>query len=282
MNSDYRTRTMTREDVALAVDWAAAEGWNPGSNDPTTFRAADPSGFFVGLLDEEPIASISVVRYGANFAFVGLYIVRPGFRGKGFGRRLWRDAMASAAGRQVGLDGVLAQQDNYRKSGFALAWRNARYEGAGLARDSSERRVCPLQQVEWEDVVAYDRPFFPADRSLFLHGWLRQSNAVVLGFVDHGRLQGYGLIRRCRLGWKIGPLFADHEEAAEALYVALAGQAAASEPVSLDIPDTHNAALALTRRHGMRMIFETARMYTGQPPSLPMTRTYGITSFELG
>jgi ribosomal protein S18 acetylase RimI-like enzyme len=282
MDPAYRTRTMTREQAALAIDWAAAEGWNPGLDDADTFYAADPSGFFIGLLDDEPVASISVVKYGADFAFLGFYMVRAGFRGKGLGWRLWQDAMASAAGRQVGLDGVVAQQDNYRKSGFAFAWRNARYEGAGLARGSSDRRVCPLQQVDWDDVVAYDRPFFPADRSLFLHGWLRQPNAVVLGFVDQGRLQGYGLIRRCRVGWKIGPLFADHEDAAEALYVALAGQAAASEPVSLDIPDIHNAALALTRRHGMRMIFETARMYTGKPPSLPMNRTYGITSFELG
>jgi hypothetical protein len=208
--------------------------------------------------------------------------VRRDFRGQGHGSRLWRDAMASVMGRLVGLDGVVAQQDNYRKSGFQLAWRNVRYEGAGLARGSSERRVRPLQQVEWDKVVAYDQPFFNADRSIFLHGWLRQPNAVVLGFVEEGRLQGYGLIRRCRTGWKIGPLFADTEDAAEALYVALAGQAEASEPVSLDIPDNSPAALALARRHGMRMVFETARMYTGTPPALPMQRTYGITTFELG
>jgi ribosomal protein S18 acetylase RimI-like enzyme len=282
MHGTYRTRTMTRVEVAMAIDWAADEGWNPGLDDAETFRGADPSGFFVGTLDDEPVASISVVKYGAGFAFLGLYMVRRGFRGQGYGWRLWRDAMATVADRQVGLDGVVAQQDNYRKSGFQLAWRNVRYEGAGLARGSSDRRVRPLQQVEWDSVLAYDRPFFNADRSIFMHGWLRQPNAVVLGFVEDRRLQGYGLIRRCRTGWKIGPLFADTEDAAESLYVALAGQAEASEPVSLDLPDNNNAALALARRHGMRMVFETARMYTGKPPSLPLGRTYGITSFELG
>ena len=39
--------------------------------------------------------------------------------------------MTHLSGRTVGLDGVVAQQDNYRRSGFALAWRNARYEGLG-------------------------------------------------------------------------------------------------------------------------------------------------------
>jgi ribosomal protein S18 acetylase RimI-like enzyme len=282
MHTGYRTRTMTREQVAVVIDWAAAEGWNPGLDDHETFRAADPPGFRVGLLDDEPVASISVVRYGSSFAFLGLYIVLPDFRGQGFGWRLWQEGMAAAAGRQVGLDGVLAQQDNYRKSGFSLAWRNVRCEGAGLAHASSERRVRPLQQVKWEEILAYDRAFFPADRSTFLHAWLRQPHAEVLGYVDQGRLQGYGLIRRCRTGWKIGPLFADDEEIAESLYEALAGHAPASEPVSLDVPEPNRAAMALTRRHGMRVVFETARMYTGTPPPLPLERTFGITSFELG
>jgi hypothetical protein len=46
----YRCRTMTRDDVALAVDWAAQEGWNPGLHDAASFHAADPKGFFVGEL----------------------------------------------------------------------------------------------------------------------------------------------------------------------------------------------------------------------------------------
>jgi hypothetical protein len=32
----------------------------------------------------------------------------------------------------------------------------------------------------------------------------------------------------------------------------------------------------------MKMVFETARMYTGEAPALPMERLYGVTSFELG
>lgn len=100
----YVTRTMTRDEVAGAIDWAAQEGWNPGRHDAATFHAADPQGFFLGELDGEPIASISVVKYGAGFAFLGLYIVRPEFRGRGHGWALWQHGRASAAGRQVGLD----------------------------------------------------------------------------------------------------------------------------------------------------------------------------------
>lgn len=282
MDAGYACRTMTREEVALAVEWAAQEGWNPGLLDAASFHAADPQGFFVGVLDGEPVASLSVVKYGGRFAFLGLYIVRPGYRGRGLGWTLWQHGMASAAGRQVGLDGVVAQQANYRKSGFALAWRNVRYEGSGGAAVAPDARLVRLDALPLAVVRAYDQPFFPADRSAFLAAWLAQREATGLGWMEDGALRGYGVIRRCRRGWKIGPLFADGEAIAEHLFQALASHAAPTEPVYLDIPEPNAAATALTRRHGMRRVFETARMYTGEPPAVPMDRLYGITSFELG
>jgi hypothetical protein len=80
---DYETRRMHRDQLDTAVEWAAAEGWNPGLYDADAFFATDPTGFFVGLLDSQPAASISVVKYSEAFAFVGFYIVRPDLRGQG-------------------------------------------------------------------------------------------------------------------------------------------------------------------------------------------------------
>jgi GNAT superfamily N-acetyltransferase len=68
-------------------------------------------------------------RYGTMYGFLGFYIVRPEWRRHGYGLQLWQAAMKQMAGRVVGLDGVLAQQENYRKSGFKLAYRNIRYSG---------------------------------------------------------------------------------------------------------------------------------------------------------
>lgn len=283
MDADFRCRTMTCDEVALAVEWAARKGWNPGLADAALFHAADPEGFFAGVLDGQPVAAISVVKYGAGFAFLGLYIVLPEYRGRGLGWALWRHAMATATGRQVGLDGVVAQQDNYRKSGFQLAWRNVRYEGQGLDQAAADSHLVPLGMLPFDTVAAYDRPFFPADRTQFLRPWIAQPQAAGFGYVREGRLCGWGLVRRCRRGWKIGPLEADGAKEAEALFTALAGQAARSESVCLDLPEPNVAAIALAQRHGMRMVFETARMYTGSSaPGVPMQRLYGLTTFELG
>jgi hypothetical protein len=280
---ELRIRPMTREELALGLDWAAAEGWNPGLHDAPCFYAADPQGFLLGLLGEEPVASISVVKYGADFGFLGLYIVKPGFRGRGLGWSLWQAGMASLAGRNVGLDGVVAQQDNYRKSGFALAWRNIRQEGVGGGEaPPSDSRLVPLAALPFEIVRAYDRLFFPADRGVFLQCWITQPGSAAIGFVDDDRLQGYGVLRPCRDGYKVGPLFADDPGIAESLFQALKSRAGAAEKIYLDTPEINLHALALARRHSMRVVFETARMYTGPVPALPMDRFYGVTTFELG
>jgi ribosomal protein S18 acetylase RimI-like enzyme len=274
-------RAMTLPELETVLDWAAAEGWNPGLQDAASFYASDPGGFLIGVLDGEPVASIFAVRYGAGFGFIGGYIVRPAYRGRGYGMALWRAGMARLEGRNVGLDGVPAQQANYARSGFRLAHRNVRYEGRGGDLPHLDR-VLPLGPQDMADVVAYDRPFFPDQRERFMRNWLQQDGSIALGVRGGGALLGYAVLRPCRNGFKIGPLCADSPEVAEELMQALRGRVPAGEAIFLDVPEPNAAAVALAARHGMHACFETARMYTGADPQLPLLRQYGITTFELG
>ena len=272
---------MTRPEVDLAIDWAGAEGWNPGLHDADCFYAADPTGFLVGLVDDEPVATISVVKYGDTFGFLGLYIVKPEYRGRGYGIGVWNAGLEYLRGRSVGLDGVVAQQANYRKSGFVLAHRNVRYQGksAGRAAFCAEiRRLSTLTR----ELLAYDLPFFPSGRTDFLACWIRQPDSHALGYVNDGRFRGYGVARPCRTGYKIGPLFADTPEIAEKVFVALQGELAEGSALFIDPPMVNADAVAMAERHGMKPVFETARMYAGKAPELPLDRTYGVTTFELG
>ncbi len=131
-SGDFHVRTMRADEIGLVLDWAAAEGWNPGLADAPCFAAVDPGGFLVGEFEGKPAATISTVVYDDRFAFLGFYIVRPDLRGRGFGMRIWQAGMAHAGTRSVGLDGVVAQQANYRKSGFVLAHTTFRYGGVPL------------------------------------------------------------------------------------------------------------------------------------------------------
>jgi len=273
---------MGGEDLARAADWAAAEGWNPGLLDMVAFQAADPQGFLVARLGAEPVSCISVVRYGSDFGFLGFYLATPDVRGKGYGLAVWKAGMAHLAGRNVGLDGVPAQQENYKRSGFRLAWRNIRYQGrlpTGPA--ASGGTISDARSLSFEKLAAYDRRFFPAPRDSFLSVWLGLPGHVSVAALRGGEIAGLAVMRPCRSALKIGPLYADDDEVARGLIGHLASRAGGAE-VALDVTERNKAAVRLAEELGLKPAFETARMYTGPEPKIDLARLYGVTTFELG
>lgn len=270
---------MDRAELDWAVEMAAQEGWNPGLSDANAFYAADPEGFLIGTLNDEPVGCISAVAYGETFGFIGLYIVHPDHRGRGYGFRLWEAAMERLTGRNVGLDGVVEQQANYRRSGFNLAYRNVRYRFDDVA--DVPTGVIPIDADWAEALTAYERPLFPAPRPDFLRAWLSTPESSAFAVVEDDRLQGWGMIRPCREGSKIGPLFAEDADTADRLFRALAATRLLGS-VYLDVPEPNMAAVALAARYSMTRVFDTARMYTGPAPDVDLTRVFGVTTFELG
>lgn len=281
-NKKYIIRTATRLEVDLAIEWAAAEGWNPGLHDADCFYASDPNAFLIGLLGNKAIATISAIKYGNTFGFIGFYIVKPEYRGKGYGLQIWKTAVKQLGKRNIGLDGVVTQQENYKKSGFKLACRNMRYKGFSDNRPYDKAKILNLSALPFKTIEVYDRSFFPAGRSRFIKSWINQPESNALCIMQNGKLAGYGVIRRCRSGYKIGPLFADNYEIAESLFLALMASIKTKEPIYLDLPEVNEAAITLVNRYNMDLVFETARMYSANKPDIPLQNIFGLTSFEAG
>ena len=280
---DCTIRTLRHDEIAIAIDMAASEGWNPGLHDAECFHAADPDGFLAAECQGQIVGCIGAVSYAGGFGFIGLYIVAPTWRGQGVGRRLWEAGMARLAGHVVGLDGVPAQQAYYRRSGFVLAWQNLRFKGsAQRSMGTSPAQIVPLGAVDFAMLCADDRRVFPASREAFLRSWISMPDATGLAWMQHGRLAGWGVIRRCREGHKIGPLVADELPVARALYTALCATVPAGDTVFLDVPMPNADAVAMARAQGLHGVFETARMFKGPAPACELQRVYGITTFELG
>lgn len=278
----YETGVMTADERAQAADWAAREGWNPGAQDMACFQVVDPDGFWAGRRDGRMQAAISVVNYDARFAFLGFYIVRPEARGQGLGYQLWQAALAHAGDRVVGLDGVVDQQDNYRTSGFDLAFRNIRFGGA--RPEVAMPGGVELQPVTAPDAAlqAMDARVFPAVRTAFWQAWLSAPGHRAMRAVQDGRMVGFATRRPCRDGYKIGPLVARDVRVAQALLAGLLTDLPAGAPVFWDVPEPNAAAVGLARDLGLTPVFETARMYRGPAPQLDLDVLYGVTSFELG
>jgi len=290
MLDEPRIRSMTRVEVDELVDWAAREGWNPGIHDADSYWATDPEAFIAAELDGELIGGGAITSYDGEFGFMGLFIVRPEFRGRGLGDTLWRARRARLLGRlrpgaTIGLDGVFTMQEYYATGGFVFSHRNLRFRAevpeAPASASETDEDIVTLTGVPPDELLDYDRTCFPAARPGFLSRWISQPDSLALGYRRNGKLSGYGVVRRCREGCKLGPLFADDTGAAQALYTQLGGFAAGG-PIFLDAPENNPAAMDFVRSHQMTEVFGCARMYLGPAPDIAHERVFGVTTLELG
>ncbi|GAA1625013.1 GNAT family N-acetyltransferase [Kribbella alba] len=279
---DFRVSVATAQELRRLRDWADDEGWNPGVSDGQAFFPTDPQGFLVGRLNGEAVASVSAMRYGADFGFIGFYIARPAVRGQGYGIQVWQAGMARLEGRNVGLDGVVEQQDNYRKSGFRLAWNNIRYEGVPSAGGQDDGvTLVDARTVPFDQLAAYDRRFFPAARDAFLASWLSLPGHAALVALRDNEIQGLGVLRPASGPSRVGPLYAASDSIALSLLTALSATTPGLS-IAIDVPDINKPSAALVEQLGLTPSFETARMYTGPTPDLDLAGLFAVTTLELG
>jgi GNAT superfamily N-acetyltransferase len=263
-----------------AIAWADSEGWNPGLDDEQRFLAADPDSFLAAERGGEIVGTVSCALYGDNYAFIGYYIVRNDLRGQGIGSELFDLALERAGSRAVGLDGVLAQQSSYERRGFVLAYRNIRWRTTGGGKRPAG--LVALSSVPFEQLLAFDSGVFGAERARFLRAWIERPRGYAVACVREGRLVGYGVLRPCQVGAKVGPLFADDEGVAQDLLAGLLAVADEGTEVFVDMPEVNPHSQDLRTGREMEPSFETVRMYLNGRPSEDVQRVFGVTTFEFG
>ena len=283
MTEELKFRRLSEAEIEIPLEMAMQEGWNPGLEDGPAFHAADPQGFLGGEIDGKLITVISAVRYGDSFGFIGFYICRREFRTRGYGHQIWAQAMSHLGSRLIGLDAVNEQTASYAEHGFKSVYRNIRQTGISLCDAPMDPRIAPLGHGVFPAVNAYDRRFFPAQREAFLKLWAAPMIETRRGFafVEDGDVKGYGVMRACHEGFKVGPLFADTPAIADTLFRTLAGQVK-GQFIILDTPEPNAAALLLAERYELSPEFETYRMYRGADADLPLAKNHGNTTFEHG
>ncbi|KAF9390232.1 hypothetical protein BGX21_011515 [Mortierella sp. AD011] len=254
----------------LFYSWALSEHWNPSTNGEDikdVFHKADPQGFFFGKIHEngkdEVVSIISGVRYGEDQAWIGFYIASPNHRGRGYGLETFHQALKHVGHDRasVGLDGVMAQVDNYKKSGFTeIGWQNERRHGsiAGLVENSERELAEKIAKDEFpglvllqDDQVDLDqlpgieerfsglkRPGFVKDWALF-HAHHPEQHRFGVAFLSTDGTKdeksgkpivlGYGCVRPAVSSYRVGPLYATTPEIAKLLLVKLASEVILAE-----------------------------------------------------
>lgn len=313
----FTIRPLQRADIPTVTDWARQEGFSPGVGDVAIYRQTDRQGLWLGWLGDEPVGCIAGVRYNAVYGFIGLFLVVPGQRGRGYGVRLWRHALAHLADLPcIGLEAAPERLEDYAGWGFVPAspttrWRRDGADAAQVAAahaaplapespspfgmvsasqpppPSSGRPWCLLEgsRIPEAAVQRFDAQREPSPRPHFLHQWLQHPAGTVLALVDRrGLCRGFGRIRPCLLqqgeGWRIGPLLADAPEVAGDLLEGLLQRHPGV--VLIDAPGANAAAAPLLTQLGFRPVSRTLRMYRGAVPATSLADVYGLACLELG
>lgn len=278
-------RPMQREEFDTLVEWAANEGWNPGLADADIFWNTDPEGFIALEQNGELIGGGSIVSYDGRYGFMGFFIVRSELRGQGLGGKLWHERVRLLSerlddGATIGMDGVFDMRPFYERGGFQFVARDIRLESTGTPAKPNTN-VLDATTLSMKDLVEFDARYFPTPRPKFVVPWIQQTGGSARAVVEGNRIRGYGVIRPCRSGHKIGPLFAESPSIARNLFLALSSTVP-GELVYLDVPEDNPSAMALASEHNMTEVFGCARLFRGPVPGIPMKDVYGVTTFELG
>lgn len=274
------------ENIQLLLSWADQEGWNPGLEDAQMFHAADRTGFYIKSIEGKPVAGVSVVKQNDEHAFLGLYLCESSHRGAGHGLQVWTAALESSGTRSVGLDGVVDQQENYKRSGFAYLHRNIRYSGVLMDANPPEAEVHhTIKKAAIDDleiISNYDASIAGLKRLAFFNAWFSTNTTRSIYYAQRNqRVIGMVGLRQCINGYKLGPWLADDSAIALTL-LAKAAETIAGEPVMIDIPEPNQAAVQMMQRMGLEPCFETARMYRGAQPQIDTQRLFGVATLELG
>ena len=279
----YEIRQMSKEDARQGWEWARQVGWNPGLYDWEIMTALDPKGCFAGFLDGKMVSSITAVQYQRRYGFMGLYIVAPEYRGRGYGLAIWKHAinyLTKDIGVEcIGLDGVLANEALYKRWGFQTSYKILQYK---YVVNRTFKRRCPaISEKHFQDIANYDLKVFKVDRAPFLHDFAFKTEAKTSEAYVAGKLVGFAVARPCFEGYKIGPLFADDIEVARMLIESLFADLL-RQTVFIEAPESHSQAIKLVTDFDMSQGLTTVRMYTGKQYQQDIRYVYGNTTRFVG
>ena len=254
-----------------------------------------PNHCYFGVLGHEKISYLQATTYGEKeeYCYLGAYIVRKEFRGKGYGKKTWDFAWADLPEScLISLSTAPPQDATYSKVGFKTHWKEFTYtfESKKVADffpyNGLNVKTVRLKDANFQSLLQYDRNVFCYSRESYLKKVLEVPDSE--GWVAlsaEGEIVGY-VVARFTLdtyGWFLLPLIAENVTVAEALIVELS-KFLVTQPVTkftMTIPDINNAAVCLAHKLSASLILESCRMFTrGNPPD-KMTQNHASTIFSM-
>ena len=208
------TREMTRADIPSGMLLCRHAGWNQVSRDWDIFIQRNPHGCRAAIDEgiKMIIGTFATLIYQDRFAWVGMVLVHPLFRGQGIGTQLFTDALSLIADSiTVKLDATPAGREVYRKFNFIEEYEMVRmHRPPGAIEVPPTTSVRPMLQEDFADVLKLDYVVFGADRNFILERNFREGPEYACVIERGGQITGYCMGRPGHHSDQLGPIVAQH------------------------------------------------------------------------
>ncbi len=256
-------RVMTPADIPAGMRLKEIAGWNQTPADWERFLRASPEGCFVTEADGRVVGTATTITYEGRFAWIGMVLVDPEYRGQGIGTRLLEKTIEHLDARHVPalkLDATPQGKPIYEKLGFVAEYEIERWmlkQSPGAGKSSG-----PRAGHDFDGILKLDREVFGADRSELLRSLDREMPTFTLEVNLRGELAGYALGRRGSRADHLGPWMAREEAGARVLLEEFLRRAA-RETVFVDVMKSNPFATPSLRSRGFEFARPLTRMYRG-------------------
>jgi len=210
-------RIMTTADIPAGMRLKDLAGWNQTPADWRCFLQSSPRGCFAAEVDGKVVGTAATIAYGQRFAWIGMVLVDPEFRGRGIGTRLLRrtiEHLDEIGIRTMKLDATPAGRPIYQKLGFEDEYEIERWL---LKRPAREAAAASALYSVCDRVLQFDREIFGADRGSLLQSLAAENPDLALSAEREGEIAGYAFGRRGTLADHLGPWMSRDEETAAQL-----------------------------------------------------------------
>ena len=255
-------RLMSRTDIPAGMRLKDIAGWNQTPIDWERFLRASPAGCFVAEAEGNVVGTATTIVYEGRFAWIGMVLVDPDYRGRGIGTCLLEKTIEHLDTRRVPtmkLDATPQGKPIYEKLGFVTEYEIERWtlrRAAGAA--PAPAKPTPL---ELERILDVDSEVFGADRGDLLRSVDGEAPEFTLTS-SPGHLTGYTLGRRGSRADHLGPWMARDEASARELldeFLRRSGR----ETVFVDCLKENPYARQLVGSRGFEFSRPLTRMYRG-------------------
>lgn len=271
--------------------WCIDEGWNIGIHDSEIYYKIDPIHHYIAKTNES-VASLSLIKHSPAFFTLGPFIVHKSYRGQGVGEALWNVGMTRIIKEypdaHIALYAVSEQVDRYKKADFIPVLTIQRWyiDSSQLISPSMSDQCTSITNKLIPSISQYYQNHYVTNRELLLKELLLKPKTNGFVFMDDNVIKGFGFIRPCVHGFRIGAVIADTPEIAQTLIAELL-VLAQSAPVFIDVPGSNPHGInCMNAFHAVRAPQEDTIMMikgTGYCSYLKQwEQHYGLFSLEIG